>query len=490
MNYSNISTTMRRLPMIVPLMVLITGNIISDIVLTEFTYPFWFWFCFVVTSVTAILLRGVARIAAALAALFLLPFVVRSLLYSEPLPTDKALFMRIEVEEPPVIRGGTLRAKVRIFDCSDTQRAYKHIRHRAVMRTDTLCRLSCGDRITCTGYLHGMPDNGYGNLMRRRGCGYSLTLDSSDIVHITGGRTTLHAAAESILSRLPLSPDAAATTAAMSTGSRSRLSAELTQAYINSGTSHILAVSGMHVGIVFLLVNTLLRWMALLRHGRIIKNIAVTVIIWLYALVCGLTPSVQRAAVMFTILQTAGSLSREINMTNIIAGTAFIIIATDPDAMFDTGFLLSFAAVAGIISAVGLAAPHLPKERNSMVTRDIIILLITGIAAFAATMPLISHIFGRVAVAGVVLSPLIILCAAIIVIVSVLWIIFPISWFAPLFAALLERVASFQNEIVGAAATWRWSYIDFRLSYASVVVIYAAATILIITAGMRRSLRR
>ena len=121
-------------------------------------------------------------------------------------------------------------------------------------------------------------------------------------------------------------PDEQALCNAMTAGDRRSLSPALRAAYSRSGTSHLLAVSGLHVGIVFLLANLLLWWLPLVRHGHILRNIAVILLIWLYAAVTGFPPSVVRAALMFSVLQFALASSSEYVGMNTLAGVAFVML--------------------------------------------------------------------------------------------------------------------------------------------------------------------
>lgn len=116
----------------------------------------------------------------------------------------------------------------------------------------------------------------------------------------------------------------------MTAGDRRSLSPALRAAYSRSGTSHLLAVSGLHVGIVFLLANLLLWWLPLFRHGHILRNIAVILLIWLYAATTGFPPSVVRAALMFSVLQFALASSSEYVGMNTLAGVAFVMLLSIP----------------------------------------------------------------------------------------------------------------------------------------------------------------
>lgn len=133
----------------------------------------------------------------------------------------------------------------------------------------------------------------------------------------------LHEAASERIRRLGLSPDAEALTLAMAAGDRTELTAERRAPYARTGTAHVLAVSGLHVGMVFLYVNLLLGGLALLHRGHLVRNAAAVVTIWLFAAAAGLSPGTIRAAVMFTALQLALATTSRYAGVNILATAAF-----------------------------------------------------------------------------------------------------------------------------------------------------------------------
>jgi len=132
-------------------------------------------------------------------------------------------------------------------------------------------------------------------------------------------------------------------------GQTDKIDPELYRTYINSGAVHVLAVSGMHVGIIFLTLNTLLSFIDKIKRGRIIKGIILITVIWFYAMLTGLSPSVVRASSMITLIVIGKSLSRSFNIYNIICASAFILLLFNPLLLYEIGFQLSFLAVAGIV---------------------------------------------------------------------------------------------------------------------------------------------
>jgi competence protein ComEC len=132
-------------------------------------------------------------------------------------------------------------------------------------------------------------------------------------------------------------------------GYRAELSKDILQTYTKTGTMHVLSVSGMHVGIVVYLLAFMLIFLNKSKRGRILQAIIIISLVWFYALITGLAPSIERAAIMTTFIMLAKARSLKANTFNIIAITAFIILIFDPFAIINVGFQLSFIAVSGII---------------------------------------------------------------------------------------------------------------------------------------------
>lgn len=135
---------------------------------------------------------------------------------------------------------------------------------------------------------------------------------------------------------------------AMLLGRRDDLRSDQIDDYTTSGTVHILSVSGMHVAVIFLVLKSLLGWLKRLGGGKYIYLVIITSLLGFYALVTGLSPSVQRAALMCVVFVIAEVFGRKDNAMNTLALSAFIILLIDPRALFDVGFQLSYLAMTGI----------------------------------------------------------------------------------------------------------------------------------------------
>ena len=143
-------------------------------------------------------------------------------------------------------------------------------------------------------------------------------------------------------------------------GDRSLLDAGVRDTFSGTGTMHILAVSGLHVGILYVILEKMLLLFPLFRRRDILKGYAAPVVIvcfiWFYALLTGLSPSIFRSAIMFTFLAFGRPAGRYVNSFNILAASAITLLLIDPMMIRQVGFQLSFLAVWGIISFQPLLA--------------------------------------------------------------------------------------------------------------------------------------
>ena len=173
-------------------------------------------------------------------------------------------------------------------------------------------------------------------------------------------------------------------------GERSLVTNETTQAFGDTGAMHILAVSGLHIGILLQIILRIFK----LFQGWITKNQATIIsliLVWIYALITGFSPSVIRSVIMFSLLLIGDMKGKEKAELNILAFSAFVILCWKPLFLFDVGFQLSYAAMIGIY----LFYPYL---KNVVVSRFKILQMIiegsmVGIAAQITTIPLTLYYF-------------------------------------------------------------------------------------------------
>lgn len=146
-----------------------------------------------------------------------------------------------------------------------------------------------------------------------------------------------------------LMPDEHAFISALTLGHKQDLTNELKEAFRASGTAHVLAVSGLHVGIIYAAFVFLFSFLPNKRRALAVRQILIIIVLWIYAMLTGLSPSVIRATTMLTIV-SAGVLYNKKGFTyNTLITTAFLLLAVNPLYLFDVGFQMSFGAVLAIL---------------------------------------------------------------------------------------------------------------------------------------------
>jgi competence protein ComEC len=169
-------------------------------------------------------------------------------------------------------------------------------------------------------------------------------------------------------------------------GYREYLDEDLRREFAGAGAMHILCVSGLHVGIIYLVLNALLSFLKRLPGGLYILTFLIITLIWLYASITGFSPSVLRATTMFSFVAAGQSFHRRTNIYNTLAASAMLLLIIDPLIITRIGFQLSYLAVVSIVSI----QPRLYKQvyvKNKIIDRAWSIITVS-IAAQAATGPL------------------------------------------------------------------------------------------------------
>ncbi len=333
------------------------------------------------------------------------------------------------------------------------------------------------------------PDRSpYARRMRRRGYAGSLRLYPDDIVVRASDslaiRPTLHVAAVGRVRRIPLSPDAQALVTALATGERSAFRPALREAYIRSGNAHLLAVSGLHIGIFCLLADTLSAVMLLFFQGNRRRNLVVTLAVWLYVAATGCNASAVRAALMFTVYLSIRRAGQRTDGRRVLVVTALVMLAINPLWLYDVGFQISFLAMAGILLW------GVPLSRR-MRCRWHAVNWFTGLSAIAvtatlATAPMIAHYFGRVSLLSPLLAAPTLLLSTAILALSLVAMLLPCTH--PITAPPLDWLATIQNHLVTRVSALPCASIDLSLTAAQTLGFYLmllSATLLLGTGNDR-----
>lgn len=173
--------------------------------------------------------------------------------------------------------------------------------------------------------------------------------------------------------------------AAILLGYDDSLADDVRKNYVAAGSMHILCVSGLHVGIIYLLASFLLSFLNRKKWQKLLKNSLLLLLIWFYAFIAGLSPSILRATLMISFVIVGEMIHRKGFAINSIAASAFILLCVNPNNLFEIGFQLSYVAVIGIVV---LQRPiyHLIYVKNKVLDKAWEITAV-ALAAQAATMP-------------------------------------------------------------------------------------------------------
>ncbi|MES2454602.1 MAG: ComEC/Rec2 family competence protein [Bacteroidota bacterium] len=219
-------------------------------------------------------------------------------------------------------------------------------------------------------------------------------------------------------------------------GYKSDLNKEIMDTYSKTGTIHALSVSGMHVGIVYVVLNWLLSLMDRRRWTHVIKIILILGFIWFYALLTGLSPSVLRSAIMLSVYILAKSLNRHTNSYNVIAFAAFCLLLYNPFLIWDIGFQLSFIAVLGLIWLQPLVMNWFSFRQLWL--RKLWSSIAISLAAQTITFPLSIYYFHQFPVYFLISNLFIILPIALLMYTGILILVFRIAALGPLFDYMIK----------------------------------------------------
>jgi len=168
---------------------------------------------------------------------------------------------------------------------------------------------------------------------------------------------------------------------------------DINKIFARTGTLHVLAVSGMHVGLIFGVLNWILSFFFRKSERSFLQFGLILLVIWSYAFLCGLGPSIVRASIMISFVSMARISKRKTNTLNLLAASAFFLWLIDPLSIFDPGFQLSYGAVLGIILVYPLIRPY--TQRSNIVLKYCLELMALSIASQTFTWPISLFYFGQ-----------------------------------------------------------------------------------------------
>lgn len=191
-------------------------------------------------------------------------------------------------------------------------------------------------------------------------------------------------------------------------GQRSYMDKETIDKYSKAGVIHILAISGLHIGVFYFFLAFVLKPIEKIKYGKTLKMIAILSLLWLFAFLTGLPASVTRAVTLFTFISIGNYYNQQNNVYNAVAVSALMLLIFNPNFIFDIGFQLSYAAVISIL----LFQPfykrcYFTKNKIGIYFIDIILV---SLAAQIGVLPLSLYYFNQLPllflVANIVVIPL------------------------------------------------------------------------------------
>lgn len=231
--------------------------------------------------------------------------------------------------------------------------------------------------------------------------------------------------------------DAYGVIAAMTLGDKTHLDHQIKETYSRVGASHVLALSGLHLTIIYGIVSLLIGW----GRRRMLSQVVTILALWAYAILVGLSPSVTRSAYMLSIIALMSVGHRERMSLNTLTFTAVLMLAVNPYSLYDIGFQLSFMALLAIFTFHPLVNTLIPLDvqQRHRFLRYLWSMTTLSFAAQIGTAPLVAYYFGRFSVYFLLTNFFVIPLASVVLYLSLICLV--TSWWPVLQAPFIKAVS-------------------------------------------------
>ena len=253
-------------------------------------------------------------------------------------------------------------------------------------------------------------------------------------------------------------------------GQRVALDKETLTDYTNAGVIHVLAISGLHISVLYFFLIFLLRPLRSFRFGKALELLLVLFVLWLFALLTGLPASVTRAVTLFSFMSVGTYFNRSKSLYNAMAVSALLILVFSPNTLFDIGFQLSYAAVLSIV----LFQPffkRVPMTQNKIV-RYFMDMIGVSLAAQIGVLPLCLYYFNQFPALFLLANLVIIPLSSFVLLYGIL--LLGLNFIVPSVALYLGKPLAFSIQYMNAYIHWiaqfKWGVIS-HISFSGVMVV-------------------
>jgi len=271
---------------------------------------------------------------------------------------------RVELTSAPVEKAKSYLCKIDVMQYYDSY--WKPAHGQAILyiqKDKAASKLLFGDRLMVEAEFiepeHALNPDGfdYAAYLKRQGVGATCYI-SSGTWGVTDQNTSFSIRREAdkcrnyllnIYRKFNIQGDEFAVLAALTLGYTDDLQPDLRASYSATGAMHILSVSGMHVGVVYIVMAFLLSFMNRSQRLKVFKGLFIMLFLWAYAFLSGMSAAVIRSAIMFSFVSLASCFERKSQIYNTIFASAFFMLVYNPNFLYDVGFQLSYSAVLSII---------------------------------------------------------------------------------------------------------------------------------------------
>lgn len=290
--------------------------------------------------------------------------------------------------------------------------------------------------------------------------------------------TTLHSLQQDMVKeydKAGFAGDEGAVIEAMTTGSDIHISKRLRRQFSSSGISHILALSGFHLSIIYMLLEMFLFNSLMPLRWRLISRVVTILFITAYVMVAGAPPSLVRAAIMCCAMIAGQMFRRKVGSLDSLAFTAMVMLLWNPLLLFNVGFQLSFLSMLGLLTLGN-------NINDSLIIKNTIIRKVTSsvsstIICSAVTLPLVAYYFGTIPLLSIVSNLLAgFLATALLFLAALWWLLMFCHSIQPMAGRLLMHTSALITGMTDYIASIDWATIEWHPNKKGVALCYLSMT--------------